>query len=177
MDKVSIRGFVFWYEMIRFWEAQGNRGTAMHSFVLRTIRHAAALVVCAAALMGCASSISLDEPIESRVWFLTALGMQPVANAANPQNSPQLTFDGTHMSGMGGCNRIASSYERQGNQLQFGTIAVTRMACLSAERNELEAGFLAALNATTGYRVSDTVLWLLDTNGQTLAKFEAAKDQ
>ena len=46
----------------------------------------------AAALSACGSGISLDEPIESRVWRLARLGQQPVAAGADPQRDPQVQF-------------------------------------------------------------------------------------
>ena len=127
----------------------------------------------AAALSACGSGISLDEPIESRVWRLTRLGQQPVAAGIDPQRDPQVQFDGTRMSGSGGCNRVTGGYQRDGHTLRIGPLAATRMACLDAERGMLESAFVDALQATAGYSLlGGTQLTLLDAGGRTLAVLE-----
>ena len=73
-----------------------------------------------ALLAACGSGISLDEPIESRVWRLTRLGSQPVAAGNDPQRDPQIRFDGTRVSGSGGCNRVSGGYQRDGHTLRIG---------------------------------------------------------
>ena len=127
----------------------------------------------AAALSACGSGISLDEPIESRVWRLARLGQQPVAAGADPQRDPQVQFDGTRMSGSGGCNRITGGYQRDGHTLRIGPLVATRMACLDAERGMLESAFVDALQATASYSLlGSSQLTLLDASGRTLAVLE-----
>ena len=127
----------------------------------------------AAALSACGSGISLDEPIESRVWRLTRLGSQPVAAGNDPQRDPQIRFDGTRVSGSGGCNRVSGGYQRDGHTLRIGPLVATRMACLDAERGMLESAFVDALQATAGYSLlGGTQLTLLDAGGRTLAVLE-----
>lgn len=127
----------------------------------------------AAALSACGSGISLDEPIESRVWRLTRLGQQPVAASGDPQRDAQVRFDGTRVSGSGGCNRITGGYLREGGTLRIGPLAATRMACLDAERGQLESAFVDALQATAGYSLlGGNQLTLLDASGRTLAVLE-----
>ena len=127
----------------------------------------------AAALSACGSGISLDEPIESRVWRLARLGQQPVAAGVDPQRDAQVQFDGTRMSGSGGCNRITGGYQRDGHTLRIGPLAATRMACLDADRAQLESAFVDALQATASYSLlGSTQLTLLDASGRTLAVLE-----
>ena len=126
-----------------------------------------------ALLAACGSGISLDEPIESRVWRLTRLGSQPVAAGNDPQRDPQIRFDGTRVSGSGGCNRVSGGYQRDGHTLRIGPLVATRMACLDAERGMLESAFVDALQATAGYSLlGGTQLTLLDAGGRTLAVLE-----
>ncbi|MGI4777837.1 MAG: META domain-containing protein [Janthinobacterium lividum] len=136
----------------------------------------AALAAAATLLTACAAGVSLDEPIESRVWRLTSLGLQPVRTAptgADPQRDPQVQFDGTRVSGSGGCNRLTGEYRRTGYDLKIGPLAATRMACVDPERSTVETAFVGALQATTGYALVGSQLTLLDAGGRTLAVLES----
>ena len=59
-------------------------------------------------------------------WF--RLGTTPVQ--AGLKEAYILLDSASHrLSGSGGCNQLVGSYEIKGNQLKFGQIAGTRMAC------------------------------------------------
>lgn len=142
------------------------------------------LVSCRAALLlataviaaGCASGVSLDEPIESHAWRLASIDGQAVPPAADARQNAQLQFDGNgRVTGSGGCNRLTGSYQRSGTQLKIGPVASTRMACIDAARGQLEARFIAALEATAQYSVVGGELVLIGSRGQTLAKLSNAE--
>ena len=140
-----------------------------------SLASAATLAVATVLLTACAASVSLDEPIEARVWRLTSLGLQPVrvpSGGADPQRDPQVQFDGTRVSGSGGCNRLTGEYRRTGHDLKIGPLAATRMACTDPDRGAVETGFVGALQATTGYALVGSQLTLLDAGGRTLAVLE-----
>ena len=139
----------------------------------RLAAFAAPLISCAVLLVGCASGVNLDEPIEARHWQLVSLDLQPVAPAAHPDQRAQLVFDNGRVTGSGGCNRLSGSYQRNGSRLKLGPLATTRMACADAGRSGLETRFLAALQATASYRVKGARLLLLDASGRTLAELTA----
>jgi heat shock protein HslJ len=122
-------------------------------------------------LAGCASGISLDEPIEGPVWRLEQLGGEPVSSTGDPQRDPQLQFDRRgRVSGSGGCNRVSGTFERDGNSLKMGQLASTRMACADPARSASEAQFFAALQSTASYRLQGpSRMSLLDSGGRTLA--------
>ncbi|MBS0452895.1 MAG: META domain-containing protein [Proteobacteria bacterium] len=129
----------------------------------------------AAVVAGC-SSVSLDQPIESRTWRLASIDSQPVIPSDDPRQSAQIVFDGgaQRVSGSGGCNRISGTYQRSGAQLKIGPLTSTRMACLDASRGQLETRFLAALQATASYSLAGSELVLIDARGQTLAKLDSS---
>ena len=133
------------------------------------------VVLLAASSAGC-TSVSLDQPIESRTWRLASIDSQPVIPSDDPRQAAQIVFDGgaKRVSGSGGCNRISGNYERNGAQLKIGPMVSTRMACLDASRGQLETRFVAALQATTSYSVAGNELILLDARGQTLAKLDGS---
>ena len=122
------------------------------------------------------SSVSLDQPIESRTWRLASIDAQPVIPSQDPRQAVQIVFDGSaqRVSGSGGCNRISGSYQRSGASLKIGPMVSTRMACQDASRGQLETRFIAALAATTSYSIAGSELILLDARGQTLAKLDGS---
>lgn len=123
----------------------------------------------------CGSGISLDEPIEGPVWWLSQLGDQPVAPGNDPQRDAQIQFDRSgRVAGSGGCNRISGTFTRAGSALRIGQLMSTKMACLDGSRSATEAQFTQALQTTANYRLSSPGrLALLDTNGRTLALLDA----
>lgn len=131
----------------------------------------------AVGVTACGSGISLDEPIEGPVWWLTQLNDEPVPTGREPQNSPQVTFDRSsgRVSGSGGCNRMSGSFTRGGGSLRVGQLAATKMACADLARNETEAQFFQALQTTTSYRLAGPGrLALLDARGHTIALLNTA---
>ncbi len=74
-------------------------------------------------------------------------------------------------SGSGGCNRLSGPFTLAGEQLAFGAIMMTKMAC--TEGMAVEQAFTAALGATRSYRIDGQVLELLGETGSTLARLRA----
>ena len=109
--------------------------------------------------------------LEGTRWRLTRLGNEPVI-ITGQQREPWMVLDGKarRITGHGGCNRISGSFERDRNQLRFGTIAATKMACADVT---FEDDFFRALEATRSWRVTGTHLELLGEDGSLVARFEA----
>jgi heat shock protein HslJ len=106
------------------------------------------------------------------------LGDQALPPGREPQRDAQLQFDRAsgRVSGSGGCNRLTGSFTRAGSQLRIGQVALTRMACLDAERNASEVRFAQMLQAVAGYRLaSANELTLVDAEGRTLATLQGAR--
>jgi heat shock protein HslJ len=110
--------------------------------------------------------------LENTHWQLVRLGNMPVMTDSQRQQ-PYLTFDAKslRMTGSGGCNRLTGSYKRNGDQLTFGQIASTRMACVQGM--ETENAFLQALQHVTTWKIAGNQLELLDAAGNLVARFEA----
>jgi heat shock protein HslJ len=101
-------------------------------------------------------------PLGDTRWILVEL--EGVAlELGDEESAPHLVLDGvsSRLSGSGGCNRLAGSYEVGDDGLRFGPIASTRMACSEAVM-ERESAFLAVLAAVTGHRLEGMSLLLLD---------------
>jgi heat shock protein HslJ len=114
----------------------------------RIRRRAGAAVLVAAALLlaGCAGTPSGAAVVG--VWGSTASG-QPNLN---------IESDGT-FSGTDGCNRLSGQGQIDGNEITFGTIASTMMACDGVDE------WLS--KAATG-NVSGDTMTVLDDGGSTI---------
>jgi heat shock protein HslJ len=68
------------------------------------------------------------------------------------------------LEGSGGCNDYSGSYVLEGERLSIGPLATTRKAC-DEPVMEQEARFLAALQATSGYRLEPHIVMLILPDG------------
>src|SRR4051812_46045487 len=91
--------------------------------------------------------------LEGTEWRLADIGGQPSPAGADSTRHPGFTLlaEGRKVQGSAGCNRMAGTYQLDGQKLRFGPLATTRMACPAMET---ETAFLKALEATTRYEVS-----------------------
>ena len=119
----------------------------------------------------CGSRYS-TEPLENTYWKLTRLGEAPVVPAA-AQQEPHIILhpQSRSISGSGGCNRLLGGYELKGDQLIFGQMASTMMAC--ADGMETEKAFLEALTRVDKAKIVRQHLEMFDRTGNVVARFEA----
>lgn len=124
----------------------------------------------------CEASSSGTASLENTYWKLTTLRGQPVA-VPDRQREPHLILQPAQhrVSGSGGCNRLSGGYTLAGDRLTFGRTAGTMMACVDSM--ELERGFLEMLAVVARWRIDGQRLELVDSRGDVLARFEAAKLQ
>lgn len=90
-------------------------------------------------------------------WALTEINGQQLS-----AGRPYIEFDDQQrrVSGDGGCNRFSGGFELNGTSLKLTRLISTKRACLAAEANRLETGFLQALEQTTRFEVEGTTLRL-----------------
>jgi putative lipoprotein len=111
---------------------------------------------------------TLDGP----EWRLVRLGGR-VVNLSSSERRPHITFDKNdhRVSGSGGCNRLTGEYHKNGGQIRFGQMAVTKMACLDGM--ETEGQFLKVLEQARSYRIVGDQLELFDFSRNSVATFKA----
>jgi heat shock protein HslJ len=97
-------------------------------------------------------------------WLLVQLGGDPVEQAG--ERAPHLVLDpaDSRAYGSGGCNRFTGSFELGGDELRFGPIVATRMACSDLVMR-VETAFFDALASVTRYELDGELLVLLDDDG------------
>lgn len=107
--------------------------------------------------------------ITDRTWTLKELEGEPLDSAAS-QNPPTLLLStsDTRVSGNAGCNRMAGPYTLGDGTIQFGPLALTRMACPAMET---ETRFTTALAVVGRYRIETNQLLLL-ADGRVVARFD-----
>jgi heat shock protein HslJ len=101
-------------------------------------------------------------------WRLVELGGSEPAGDAKPT----LVFAqaGGTVSGNSGCNTFNGSVTIDGDSIEFGPLATTRMACPEPAMS-LETAYLAALDGATTWRIDGSQLIL---DGTTTLTFDEA---
>nr|WP_174506730.1 META domain-containing protein [Acinetobacter sp. Marseille-Q1620] len=110
--------------------------------------------------------------LHHRTWNLTHIGTLEFRPESG-HKMPSIQFDQTHMrfSGFDGCNRIMGTYQINGQNIQIGPSAGTKMMCHNNQ--QLTIRFNNALSKVTSFRASGHTLKFLDRQGQLLLQFEA----
>ncbi|WP_254696452.1 META domain-containing protein [Cobetia marina] len=139
----------------------------------------AAVMSAALILGGCAGAQSskdyqgVDEPLENTYWKLVALDDQPTPVVEGKREAHiVLHTQDSRVAGSTGCNRLMGEYHHDEQELGFGRLATTRMAC-PGEVATLERDFLATLNDVSGWQIEGKTLTLMDAQGASRARFQA----
>jgi heat shock protein HslJ len=104
-------------------------------------------------------------------WKLALINETEVA-ATDSVRAPHLIFNSENrVSGSDGCNRLMGTYLLEGNKLNLGEIAGTKMAC--EENTEQSAAFHAAMKNATTYTLHGDQMVLSDASGIVIARFKA----
>jgi heat shock protein HslJ len=94
-------------------------------------------------------------------WTLMELDGAPL-DLAEDERAPFLLLDleEASVTGSDGCNRLVGSFALAEDELRFGALPTTRMACSEAVMTR-EQDFLAALARVTAYGLEERSLALL----------------
>ncbi len=113
-------------------------------------------------------------PLVNTQWRLTQLGGQVVSDSAGANAvGLQLQAQNLRVTGFGGCNRMFGGYSLDGDQLKFGQVGATKMACLDQSRMRLEQSYFDMLSRVARWKITGSNLTLLDTEGAILGTFVA----
>jgi copper homeostasis protein (lipoprotein) len=112
----------------------------------------------------CAGPTPASADLRGTHWRAVEIDGEAVALAAG-QRAPHFVLSAEdRVSGFAGCNRIAGAFDDSAERFRFAAVASTRMAC-PGPAGELEARFLAALDATVARSLEGHVLLLRDAEG------------
>jgi putative lipoprotein len=113
-----------------------------------------------------------DVSLTDTYWKLTEIDGQPAALGAGERELHLvLSSEGSRVHGFSGCNRFTGSYERNGSQLRFSTLATTRKACV--EGMEQEQRFLKALGEMARFTLSGERLAFYTGDERLILRFKA----
>ena len=94
-------------------------------------------------------------------WALVELDGEPVEIGPDEiRPSLMLDLEESRASGSSGCNRLTGTFALSEDELRFGPLMTTRMACPEPAM-ERERAFLAALHRVTSYELDERTLTLL----------------
>lgn len=130
------------------------------------------LFIAGALLTACGSATpsvsSPPMPLSGTSWALIRINGQTVAE----NTLPTLIIDGNAVGGNASCNSFGGDFSQEGDQLRFGPLFSTMMACLEPGCMEQEAAYMQALEAAVGFRIESGQLTLFDEEGQALLVFD-----
>jgi heat shock protein HslJ len=89
--------------------------------------------------------------------------------------APSATFENGRLAGSTGCNRFTTTYTVDGDALEIGQVASTRMMC-PPPGDAVERDYLAALAMAADFRVEGRLLQLLTAEGTQVAKYSRASE-
>lgn len=105
-------------------------------------------------------------------WDLVSFGPAGAEEPAVPGSEVTLIFDATGQAGgSGGCNTYGGSYQTDGDNIAFGELVSTLMACADDALNEQEGRYLAALGSATTFAAEGDTLTIGYDNGQGVLTF------
>lgn len=108
-----------------------------------------------------------DADIENVEWQLVSISGTEVP----PDVVPTLLLANGTVAGLAGCNTFTGPYELSGDDLSFGQLATTRMACVPGI-DEVEQAYVAALPEVSSAARDGDSLELSDADGNVLLAFE-----
>lgn len=132
---------------------------------------AAAVLACVllGGMAGCSRHGSMPtETIAGVAWTLVEVDGATVDPAQMNRPATLLLDADGRASGSAGCNQFGGPYTITGDEIRFGAIAMTRMAC--PDRMDVESAYAAVFEAARTWRVRDGMLELM-ADGRILARF------
>ena len=113
-----------------------------------------------------------DAELVNTYWQLSELNGKPAELGVGKKALHMvLTLEKNQVGGFAGCNRFSGTYQKKEDQLKFGPMAATMMACV--EGMEQEQVFLKALGQTERYTIKGHDLALYSNEEKPILRFKA----
>lgn len=128
------------------------------------------IVFGALALTACSAR---SGSLEGALWQMTAFrNAEGEMVESLPEVKSTAQFEDGTVSGKGGCNRYNGTYQVDGNEISFGPMMSTMMACPDPVMAQ-EGGYLAALGMVSTFKIDGENLSLYDKTGEVVLEFVA----
>lgn len=130
----------------------------------------ATLTIAALLLSGCAAPISPISALEGPTWVLRDIDDASIMDGSYADFA--IASDGA-FHGDAGCNGYGGRAQISGQNISFGPVISTKMACMPAGTMQQEAHFLDALGRVVHWHVAGRALSMVDAGGKTVLYFES----
>lgn len=107
--------------------------------------------------------------LEGKSWVLTQM-LSASGRTEIVDVGVSAEFDGSQINGTSGCNRYNASYEASGDEISFGPIGGTKMACPEPAAST-ETRFLQLLEGVATFEVTGRSMSMSDTDGTPVLQF------
>ena len=118
-------------------------------------------------LAACASKTA---NLEGTSWQLVNFAEKAIV----PNYVPTISFEEGRVGGNSSCNTYGGEYKTNGEQIEFGMLMSTMMACADNDAMMQEQEYLALLGEVESWALRDGKLYLFTVDGATLI-FDAQK--
>ena len=122
-------------------------------------------LIVAVMIVAC-SSVTKNDVADTQ-WQLQSMNGQPVPTAL----TVRMDFTADTFGGVGFCNSYGGNYRLEGSALILEQTAMTMMACIGDNRDQLEQQHMTALGQVATYRIENDTLTLFDRDNQVLLQF------
>jgi heat shock protein HslJ len=121
-------------------------------------------------MAGCSGDSHDVLKLEEGLWVLNDARDVPLPAGVVPTAG----FHESVLRGSTGCNQYTAPYTVDGDSMDIGAVASTRMACPSP-RDTVEQGYVAALGLVGGWAIDGDELVLSDGDGAELLRYNLAR--
>ncbi len=113
------------------------------------------------------------DELDGTSWKLTEYQVAFGTEKKKMTDEAEVTakFSDSKVSGKSGCNNYNGTYQVNGNEISFGPIASTRMAC-EGFAQEIETTYLGQLQKVKYYDLQGNALYLRDADKNVVLSFE-----
>ena len=130
-----------------------------------------AILVFVMGTMMLAACTSGSGSLEGKLWQMTAYQSSDGKMVETlPDVKTTAEFTDGQVGGKAACNTYNGPYEVDGNQISFGLMMSTMMACPPAIMDQ-EMGYLGALEMVTTFEVTEESLTMFDADGEIVLEF------
>ena len=131
------------------------------------------LLISTLAFTACSSSGS-GEALTEKIWIASELDGESLV----PDTAITAEFDQDgNAVGMAGCNNYNTTYEVDGEKIQFGEVIGTTMMMCPEPAMAQEQAYLAALGDAETFEINEDELVLYDSDGNALVRFDAVDQE
>jgi heat shock protein HslJ len=133
------------------------------------------LIICLTLSLSACSSATNLAALTNSSWVLESYGPVSSTGKALADTKTSLIFKNNgSLSGNVGCNSFGGNFRVNENQLIFGPMMSTMMAC-PEQIMQQEGAVLKVFNGTTKFNISSNALTITSSDGQSSATFIAAQ--